>query len=451
MDDNKSPETTTTEPGTPAPVEAQRAAAPATGSPADATRTAMLGERQRVTDITDAVRSAGLPAEFGDKLVSDGTPIDAARALVIAEFAKKGVQTRGSAPAVSVGVDEADKKRSAIEGAMLHRAAPADNKIDSGNEYRGSSLVDLARTALGMSGEKVSGLTNIEIATRSLSSSDFPVLLSNVANKILRKSYTEAPQTWKPLATQMTATDFKAVTAVQFGGSTNLEEVKEGGEYKTATMKESGESFSLKTYGKIIAINRQAIINDDLNGFSRAANLFGAAAANLESDQMWGKFLNNPKMGDGKNIFHTDHKNLITGALTKDGLSAARVKLMRQTGLSSEKLNLTPRFLVVPPELLTTAQELLTAVQSTKTDDVNVFAGSLQIICDQRIEDPNEWYVTTSPSQIDMLVYAYLNGQSGLHTESQVNFRSEALEIKARLDFGSGIFDYRGLLKSSGQ
>jgi hypothetical protein len=453
MEENESPaNTTTTDNGTPAPVDGTRAAAPAAGSPADSTRAAVLAERQRSADILDAVRSAGLSPEFGEQLVNNGTPIDAARALIIAEFAKGDVQTRGGAGSTIVaGADEADKKRSAIEGAFLHRAAPGSFQLENGNEYRGISLIDAARHAIVASGASVSGLTANEIAIRSLSTSDFPTLLSNVANKILRKAYTESPQTWKPLATQMSATDFKAVTAVQFGGSTQLEEVKESGEYKTATMKESAESFSLKTYGKILAINRQAIINDDLNGFTRAANLFGNAAANLESDLMWGKFVNNPKMGDNKTVFHADHKNQITGALDEAGLSAARVKLMRQTGLSDEKLNLTAKYLVVPVELLTTAEKLITAVQSTTTSDVNVFAGKLQIICDQRLTNETEWYVTTTPAQIDMLVYAYLNGQSGLYTESMVDFNSDALKIKARLDFGSGIFDYRGLLKSSGQ
>jgi phage major head subunit gpT-like protein len=445
----ESPETTTTQAGSPAPTEQTRtAAAPA---PADAVQGAVQAERTRSASIYEAVRMAGLTSEFAETLVSNGTPLDAARAAVIAEFAKGGVTPRGSAPDASVGLDESVKKRSAIEGALLHRSAPGVFALENGaSDFRGISLIDAARSAVVAAGVNINGMTPNDIAIRSLSTSDFPTLLSNVANKILRKAYGETPQTWKPLATQLSATDFKAITAVQFGGSTQLEEVKESGEYKTATMKESAESFSLKTYGKILSINRQAIVNDDLNGFSRAANLFGNAAANLESDLMWAKLVNNAKMGDGKTLFHTDHKNTISVELNQDGLSAARVKLMRQTGLSSEKLNLTPKFLVVPPELLTTAEKLITAVQATATGDVNVFAQKLSIICDQRLENETEWYVTAAPSQIDMLVYAYLNGQSGLYTDSQVNFRSDALEIKARLDFGSGVFDYRGLLKSTG-
>lgn len=437
----------TTPPVAPAPVvDANRAAVVA----ADV-QTAVVAERQRSTDIYEAVRLAGLTTEYATSLVSAGTPIDAARKAIISKFAEGDVQTRGAAVVVVKGEDEADKTRSAMEGALMHRAAPSAFKLEGGaTEFRGATLIDAARKSLVAAGVSVGGLTANEIATRSLSTSDFPALLANIANKFLMKAYAQAEQTWRPLATQMSAVDFKTVTGIQFGGSTQLEEVKEGGEYKNAVMKDSAESFSLKTYGKVLSINRQAIINDDLNGFARAANLFGASAANLESDLMWAKISGNPKMGDGKSVFHVDHKNLIGGPLNQDGLSAARVKLMRQTGLSSEVLNLTSKFLVVPPELLTTAEQLITHIQAVVTGAVNVFAQKFTIICDQRLSNAQEWYVTCDPAQIDMLVYAYLNGQSGLHTDSQVDFASDALKIKARLDFGSGVFDYRGMLKSSG-
>lgn len=439
----------------PAPVAEQSRAAviDAAAIATNAANAAIVAERKRSNDIYDAVRAAGLTDEFGRELVANGTPLDAARAAIIAEFAKGDIRTRASHVAVT-GTDVIDKERAAIEGAILHRAAPSDFKLEGqATDFRGFSLVDAARHAVESKGESVRGLTSMEIATRALSTSDFPALLANVTNKFLRKSYSEAEQTWRPLANQMSATDFKAITGVQFGGSIKLEEVGENGEFKAAKLKESAESFSLKTYGKIISITRQAIINDDLNGFTRASKLFGQAAANLESDLMWGKIIGNAKMSDGKGIFHADHKNLLTGAgsaLNEAGLSAARVKLMRQTGLDSEVLNLTPRYLIVAPELLTTAQKLMSSIVANATSDVNVFAGSLQIVCDQRLTNPTEWYVACSPSQIDGLVYAYLNGNAGVYTETQTGFDVDAVKIKARLDFGSGVFDYRGFLKNTG-
>ena len=49
------------------------------------------------------------------------------------------------------------------------------------------------------------------------------------------------------------------------------------------------------------------------------------------------------------------------------------------------------------------------------TGDVNIFAGSLGIIVEPRLDDDNAtaYYVTADPAQVDMLVYGYLEGEAG--------------------------------------
>ena len=43
------------------------------------------------------------------------------------------------------------------------------------------------------------------------STSDFPILMANVATKRLRGAYTEAPSTWSPLARPHGVSDFKPI------------------------------------------------------------------------------------------------------------------------------------------------------------------------------------------------------------------------------------------------
>lgn len=416
---------------------------------------AVAAERTRVKDIRHAVRSAKLSDEFADKLVSDGTSIEAARAAIIDELAKTQtpVETRSTHNAQVIGEDESVQVRSAMEEAILHRAAPDRFKLksDKARDFRGFSLVDFGRSILESNGVKVKGLTKEELVSRALATSDYPALLGNVVNTFLRSAYEAAPQTWKPLATQYSATDFKQITGVQFGGNLKLEKVDEHGEYKYGKLEEAKEAFKLETYGKIVAITRQALINDDLNGFARLSQLFGAAAANLESDIMWGLITGNVTMGDGKAIFHTDHKNLAgSGAAPAEvTLTAARVAMFRQTGLDGEKINVTAKYLIVPIELLVTAQKLMTAVTAGKTADVNVFNGAFEIITDGRLTNTAEWYLSAAPGSIDVLSYAYLNGQ-GLYTETRNGFDVDGVEVKARLDFAGAAMDYRGLYKNPG-
>ena len=365
------------------------------------------------------------------------------------------VETRGthtSGVGIS-GEDETVKTRNAMEEALAHRADPSNFKLetDKAKEYRGHSLTDFCRSVLDAQGVRTTGMTKDELASRALSTSDFPALMANVVNKFLRRAYSAAPQTWKRLANQMSASDFKQITGVQFGGSLKLEKVNEHGEFKYGKLSDSKENFKLETYGKIISITRQAIINDDLNGFTRLSQLFGAAAANLESDIMWGLILSNPKMGDGKTLFHNDHKNLAAagGAISETTLSAARIAMMRQKGLEDEALNIFAKYFIVPIELLTDAQKIMSAITANKTGDVNVFNGAYEIITEARITDPKGWYLAADPAQVDMLSYAYLNGQ-GLYTETRNGWEVDGVEVKARLDFGGVCWDHRGFYKNPG-
>lgn len=345
------------------------------------------------------------------------------------------------------------KTRNAMEEALAHRADPSNFKLESdkAKEFRGHSLTDFCRRVLDAQGVKTTGMTKDELASRALTTSDFPALMANVVNKFLRRAYNTAPQTWKRLANQMSASDFKQITGVQFGGSLKLEKVNEHGEFKYGKLSDSKENFKLETYGKIISITRQAIINDDLNGFTRLSQLFGAAAANLESDIMWGLILSNPKMGDGKTLFHNDHKNLAAAgaAITENALSVARIAMMRQKGLEDEALNIFAKYFIVPIELLTDAQKIMSAITANKTGDVNVFNGAYEIITEARITDPKAWYLAADPAQVDMLSYAYLNGQ-GLYTETRNGWEVDGVEVKARLDFGGVCWDHRGFYKNPG-
>ncbi len=54
------------------------------------------------------------------------------------------------------------------------------------------------------------------------------------------------------------------------------------------------------------------------------------------------------------------------------------------------------------------------------------------------------------PSQIDVLEYAYLEGENGPVVESRIGFDVDGLEIKCRHDFAAKAIDFRGLYKNPG-
>ena len=55
--------------------------------------------------------------------------------------------------------------------------------------------------------------------------------------------------------------------------------MNENGEFMSGTIAEGRESYKLDTYGRIFAISRQAIVNDNLGAFSDIGGLFASASA----------------------------------------------------------------------------------------------------------------------------------------------------------------------------
>ena len=249
----------------------------------------------------------------------------------------------------------------------------------------------MARSFLEAEGVRVRGLSRDEIATRALhTTSDFPAILAAVTNKTLRDAYEAAPRTFPPLARRATAADFKDMHRLQLGEAPQLEKVNESGEFKRGSLGEGKESYRVETWGKVIGITRQVIINDDLDAFTRIPALFGTAAATLESDVVWGIVTSNPNMADGVTLFHANHKNLAgTGtALDVANLGKARAQMAKQTGLDGKTvLNIRPAFLVVPSSLELTAEQLIAQnlVPAKSTDVVPQSIRSLSVIAEPRL------------------------------------------------------------------
>ncbi|WP_349361231.1 Mu-like prophage major head subunit gpT family protein [Stappia sp.] len=301
-------------------------------------------------------------------------------------------------------------------------------------------------------------LSRDEVATRALhSTSDFPEILAAVTNKTLRQAYEAYPRTFPLFCRQVLATDFKAMHRVQLGEAPQLLKVGESGEFKRGTLGESKESYRIETYGRVVAITRQVLINDDLDAFTRIPAMYGNSIAQLESDVVWDIVTSNPAMADGTALFHSTHKNLAGSgaALGVDSVGLARAAMRKQTGLDKKTvLNIRPAFLIVPAALELKAEQLV-AQNLVPAQSGNVVPQSIRTlspIAEPRLDAASEtaWYLAASPNQIDTIEYAYLEGQQGAYIETRNGFDVDGVEIKCRLDFGAKAIDWRGLYKNPG-
>jgi len=415
---------------------------------------AVAKERMRVTDIQDIGAKAKIDIKAVNSMISRGITADAARSEALDAVAKRDAAFNPSSH-IRVEHDMTAIKAS-ITNAILNRSNPSGIKLSSGgSDFRGMTLMELARSMIESTGISARGLSPNELAAKAMhSTSDFPAILADVTNQTLRAGYEAAPKTFMPFCRQTTATNFKDIYRAQLGEAPELEKVNEKGEFKYGTLGEGRESYKLATTGKIIALTRQTLINDDMDAFTRIPQAFGASAAEVENSTVWGLITANANMSDNVKLFHASHKNLGTpGALSETTLSEARKNFRRQTGVNTKRpLNLEAKFLIVPAALETAAQKILTALTAHTTGDVNVFANSLTLIVEPRLDDNSEtaWYLAAEPMRIDTIEYAYLAGEEGIYIETQQGFDVDGIKIKARLDFGAGAIDHRGIHKNAG-
>lgn len=352
-----------------------------------------------------------------------------------------------------------DFKEACSHSLLIRAGVRVENPSPLVRDVERMSVSAMAENILSMNGKSYRRLGRSDIIKAAFTStSDFPELLSNTAGKALQIGYNNEPVTHAIWTGEKEVSDFKTQSFVALSEAPGLLEVEENAEYKHGTFGESAEKFSVKTYGRLITISRQMLINDDIGAFTSMPAAFGASARRTESDLVYAKLTGSPIMSDSKPLFHAEHGNLAaTGsALTVDSLGSARAAMRRQKGIiGAGYLDPQPRFLIVPVSIESKAETLLNSLvlygASNNTDNL-AWIRNLTLIADPRLDDVSEtaWYLAASPTQLDTIVRAYLSGQSRPYYEENIEFEKDGIAIKSRLDFACGVINYRGMYKNPG-
>jgi HK97 family phage prohead protease len=329
---------------------------------------------------------------------------------------------------------------------------------DDAREYRGASLVDMARGLLESRGERVrwsskAAVLDMALRAGSHTTSDFTQLMGNAVGRYLREAYAATPSPLRALARKRTVPDFREIRAVQLAGPGVLRLVDEMGEFKRTSIIEASEGYKISTYGEIFSVSRQALINDDLGGFQQLAQFWVNAAVENESSLLYALINGSGvTMDDGNALYSSAHANLAGagGAISVTSLGAARQGMRVQKHPDgSTPANVVPKFLVVGPAKETEAEQALAALAAATQGDVNPFAGKLQLVVDPHISG-NSWRLFADPANFPVIEYAVLEGQEELFTDQRAGFDIDGMEFKARKDFGGGVIDWRGTYKDPG-
>ena len=430
----------------------------------------LANERQKAATITRKVAEAGLPAAMATEMIEEGISLESAYERIIdakAARAEDGGDIRNHVAATVTG-DVVDRTREGMTRALYARVG-----LDGGerNEFTGMTLREMARMTLQARGAPIPAGGVNQLASAAFapgmaggmhSGSDFGNILADVANKSMLKGFEEVDETFERFTSIGTLTDFKPTHRVGLDAFPSLEKIEDGAEFKYGTTRDHGETLVLATYGKMFAITRQTIINDDLDAFSRVPMKMGRAARRTIGDLVYAVLTGNPQMSDGVNLFHANHKNLAAaGSIPSEAAINAGI-----TAMSTQKdrsgngvLNVGPKYLIAPPHH---RAAVLQALKSEYAPDDTSKAGTTKMsrayntvrdaaipIFDARIQDTS-WFLAADPGRFDTIEVAYLDGVASPFLDQQKGWSVDGTEFKVRIDAGVAALAWEGLYKDPG-
>lgn len=405
-------------------------------------------------EILSIAEKAGLGIKFANEMMEAGKSVEEVQKEAFNLLADKTKDQDVSNIQVL-----SDEKDNAIEGAQLALEARVGlSERQNGNKFNGMSMMEMAKFFVEQAGKNIGDMSKSQIAEFSLhSTSDFPNLLANVASKRLQNSYKESnARKYTEFCSQENLVDFKPTNIIKVSGAKTPELVTEGGEFKQSTVSDGKETYQLATYGEIISISRQTIINDDLRALNKIPKALGQAAARKEQALILEILTSNPTMGDGTALFHADHGNLSNALLKSNHASAAFWKdfvnlFRKQKGLldTDDYIEVYPDFVICGPDQEHAARQLFQqSIVANETDKSNPYVGSSKHIVFPQLTG-DTYYGICNPNDCEGIVYGYLEGAEGPQITTRNGWEVDGVEVKMVLDFAAKAVDHRALARST--
>ncbi|WP_411839240.1 head maturation protease, ClpP-related [Paracoccus sp. ME4] len=445
-------------PATPAPVAApaQMQAAPADILAQERTRTRTIREM-----AAPFITSGRLMQADVDALIDSGVAAsDAGTRLMATMAAHEGVSR--SAPArSSMQRDEGETRAAGMIGALMGETeGPA-------SQFRGMRLRHLAMELAG-SGRSYSDTDTIRRGMRATTMmggaygvSDFAYITTEVMNRSLQQAYQRRAATWTLVTgAALTATDFRELHSVRFGGDFSLKPVLENGEYQSAVLADEAEGLKVERRGRTIKLTFEAVVNDDMGAFQRIPTEFAMAARTMENSMVWSLIRANAALkSDGKALFHADHGNLAgTGAaIAPAAVAAARKAMWEQRAFGTtdkdDFLQIEPDRLIVPPALELVALQFATLTTPATDGTTNPYKASLTPAVVPNLGaaaggSDTAWYLISS--DLPPIAHAYLEGYAAPTVQTIEGMNPDAVVMNARHIFGAAAVEHRGAFKNPG-
>lgn len=294
-------------------------------------------ERERCQGIRRAIKFARLETGIAERMISDGTSLSEARAVVFDMLEARsiedcpvgrgpdiegemremaGIRGRGDwlsrGHGITMGRTHDEKVIEQATNAILYRAGVlpmlatvaagvAKGEIKTpgvrsvfkgwdpdveGNEMRGLNTAEMARQLLELRGFRTGAWSKDRVVGEALvrsgpyaGTSDFAVILENVLHKVLLGAYAQQSDTWRLWCGTDTVSDFRGANRYRIGSFGALDAIGENGEFRNKAIPD-GTKFQItaQSYGNMLGVSRKALVNDDMGALIETIGKFGRSA-----------------------------------------------------------------------------------------------------------------------------------------------------------------------------
>jgi hypothetical protein len=296
-------------------------------------------------------------------------------------------------------------------------------------------------------------------AQSAFSTINLPGIVGNVANKILLQAFVDVDATYEKVADQADFENFHLHSIYRLDHLGEFAIVPRDGEIKHGRLDQTAYTNKLETYGQIISLNRQDIVNDDIQAFrsltsqlARKARISVERALYSQINEVVDSFFS---LANGN--------RLTTTPLDIVGVGAAEAALLSMADAGGDPIYAAPRYVLVPPQLKAVADMIFvsdTIMQLSSTSKIptaNVFKGRFEVLSSPFLSSASipgssagAWYLLANPDVLPSFQVCYLSGRRSPWIEtSDTKFSLLGMSMRAIFDFGVARLDPRGAVKAT--
>ena len=305
---------------------------------------------------------------------------------------------------------------------------------------------------------------------RFATTADLPGILKNALNKLIAQRWDELGASgyrwWEKIVTVEHFDNLQDVTGILVGELNLMPTVAEGAAYQPLAVTDSPETGYWTKYGALLPLTLEMFERDDTLRLRQYPFKMATAGLRTISALVASIFIKangvGPNMADNKPVFHVDHHNLGSSALSPAAWEEASTAIWTQDMLTAgngaaPKLAVDARYLIVPRPLRLTAQHIL---YPSLAYEANITSENLQrgqfgdVITCPEFTDANNWAAVADPALAPAII---VGERFGLMPEIYVAqeqtsgavFTNDQINIKARHFLNVMVADHRPLYKAN--